>query len=67
MKGFETIDPEERYVEVSNLSDNFVSMSVGNPKKFNIAKDQTFMVYDYIRDKKKTCQKDVLVPNMGRD
>ena len=52
LKGFETIDPEERYAEVSILSDNFSSMSVGNLKKFNITKDPTFMVYDYIHDKK---------------
>ena len=31
MKDFETIDPEERYVDVSNFPDNFCSMSVGNP------------------------------------
>ena len=67
MRGFETIDPDERYAEVSNLSENFGSMSVGNPKKFNISKDQTFMVYDYIQDKKKYRQVDILVPSMGRD
>ena len=39
MKDFETIDPEERYVDVSNFPDNLCSMSVGNPKKYNIAKD----------------------------
>ena len=67
MKGFESIEPEERYVEVSNLSENFNTMSVGNPKRFNLAKDQTFMLYDFIHDKKKYCQVDVLVPSMGRD
>ena len=52
LKGFETIDPEERYTEVSILSENFSSTSVGNIKKFNITKYPTFMVYDYIHDKK---------------
>ena len=67
MRGFETIDPDERYAEVSYLSDNLGSMSLGNPKRYNITKDQTFMVYDYIHNTKKYCQVDILVPSMGRD
>ena len=67
MKDFETIDPEKRYVDVSNFPDNFCSMSVGNPKKYNIAKDQTFMIYDYIHDKKKYYQVDIFIPSMARD
>ena len=67
IKGFASIGSEERYVEVSNLSDNFGTMSVGNPKKYNIAKYQTFMVYDFIHNEKNYCQVDILVPNMGRD
>ena len=67
MRGFETIDPDERYAEVSYLSDNLGSMSLGNPKRYNITKDQTFMVYDFIHNTKKYCQVDILVPSMGRD
>ena len=55
MKGFISIGSEETYAEVSNLSDNFGMRSVGNNKKYNIAKDQTFMVYDFIYNKKKYC------------
>ena len=54
-------------MEVSNLSNNFDTMSVGNLNKYNIAKDQTFMVYDFIHAKKKYCQVHILVPSMGRD
>ena len=67
MKGFAFIGPEDRYVEVLNLSENFNTLNVGNPKIFNLAKDQTFMLYDFIHDKKKYCQMDVLVPSMERD
>ena len=67
MRGFETIDPDERYAEVSYLSDNLGLMSLGNPKRYNITKDQTFMVYDFIHNTKKYCQVDMLVPSMGRD
>ena len=48
MKDVATINPDERYAEVFDLYNTFNSLSVingyGRPKKYNIKKDQTFMV-----------------------
>ena len=42
-------------------------MSVGNSKKYDIAKNQTFMGYDFIHNKMNYFQVNILVPSMGRD
>ena len=71
MKDVATINPDERYAEVSDLYNTFNSLSVingyGRPKKYNIKKDQTFIVYDFTQDKQRLCVADILVLSMGKD
>ena len=73
MRGFAPIDHTEQYAEVSDLSNNLSSMYLRNSgnsegvKRYSITKDHTYMIYDFIQDRKHYCIVDIFVPSMGRD
>ena len=73
MKGFAPIDYTEQYAEVSDLSNNLSSMYLrnsgnsGGVKRYSITKDHTYMIYDFIQDRKHYCIVDIFVPSMERD
>ena len=73
MKGFVPIDQTEQYADVSDLSNNLSSMYLrnsgnrGGVKRYSIMKDHTYMIYDFMQDRKHYCIVYVFVPRMGRD
>jgi len=73
MKLFDPIENTEQYAEVSDLSNNLSSMYLRNSgnsrevKRYSITKDRTYMIYDFMQDRKHYCIVDIFVPSMGRD
>ena len=73
MKGFAPVDNSEQYAEVSDLSNNLSNMYLrnsgnsGGVKRYSITKDHTYMIYDFIQERKHYCIVDISVPSMGRD
>ena len=73
MKGFDPIDHTEQYAEVSDLSNNLIYMYLrnsgnsGGVKRYSITKDHTYMLYDFMQDRKHYYIVDIFVPSMGRD
>ena len=76
MKGFAPIDNTKQYAEVSYLSNNLSSMYLrnngksgggGGVKRYSITKDRTYIIYDFMQDRKHYCIVDVFIPSMGRD
>ena len=73
MKGFAPVDNSEQYAEASDLSNNLSNMYLrnsgnsGGVKRYSITKDHTYMIYDFIQDRKHYCIVDIFVPSMGRD
>ena len=39
----------------------------GIAKIYSITKDHTYMIYDFIQDKKNYCIVNIFIPSMGRD
>ena len=73
MKRFAPIENTEQYADVSDLSNNLSSIYLrnsgnsGGVKRYSITKDHTYMIYDFIQDRKYYCIVDIFVPSMGRD
>ena len=73
MEGFDLIDDTEQYAEVSDLSNNLSSIYLrnsgnsGGVKRYSVTKDHTYMIYDFMQDRKHYCIVDIFVPSMERD
>ena len=69
MKRFAPINHTEQYAEVSDLSNNLSSMYLrnsgnsGRVKRYSITKDHTYMIYDFMQDRKHYCNLDKQNPN----
>ena len=73
MKGFAPNDNTEQYAEVSDLSNNLSSTYLrnngnsGGVKRYSIKKDHTYMIYDFMQDRKQNFIVDIFVSSMRRD
>ena len=73
MKRSAPIDNTEQYAEMSDLSNNLSSIYLrnsgnsGGVKRYSITKDHTYMIYDFMQDKKHYCIVDIFIPSMKRD
>jgi len=69
IKGSDSIDHTEQYVEVFDLSNNLIYMYLrnsgnsGRVKRYSITKDHTYMIYDFMQDRKHYCNLDKQNPN----
>ena len=72
MKGFAPIDHTKQYAEMSDLSNKLSSMYLwnnrnsGGVKRYGIMNNHTYIIYDFMQNRKHYCIVAIFVPSMRR-